>query len=562
MDSNFRVKIDVDITNLNERLKAVEQVLGKFKKSTDDASAGMAKMNNEAGRGRLVAFAFGQVIRDAGFFANDFGLGLLAISNNIPILIDQLVMMSNVSKGLGVALSLAGSVITAALTVVAYTMMYTKKATEDFYNELSKGTGEANKNALALNSLLSIAKDETLSLRQRQDAVNKINAEYKEFNGNLTVTGASSQKTSDLVDRLTKSMLLNAQATAIANEYSRLSAEMFKMQNTPLAEQAGLLDKATVYWRSFLDFINPFTGENNPIADFTKGAQAGLNKFGLKAFTSRTAELKNVMGTLESQLKGVYTQITALGLSNDKTKKSQTDLNKATEENLQLEANRFAIRLMGIKISQDAKEATDAETSSTQDLNDEIARGLYALDPIYQQTIEQTKELTESQKSANDSVRFLVQSIGSDLVNAFNSMLETGKMSFSGVIKAIGSMIKKLIAAVAAAALLSLILGSIFPGSTKVDFKSIFGMLSGLNTGGSTEFASGGIVYGPTNALIGEYAGARSNPEVVAPLDKLQSIIGNAGGGQMMPVIAETRVSGNDLSILIKRADRNRNGNY
>lgn len=42
-------------------------------------------------------------------------------------------------------------------------------------------------------------------------------------------------------------------------------------------------------------------------------------------------------------------------------------------------------------------------------------------------------------------------------------------------------------------------------------------------------FANGGIVYGPTNALIGEYAGARSNPEIVAPLNKLKDLITPVG---------------------------------
>jgi len=538
MDSNFKVNISADISKLEASIKSAQQTLSKLKGSTDEASSSMSKMNNEAGRGRLVAFAFGQVIRDAGFFANDFGLGLLAISNNIPILIDQLVLLTNVSKGLGAALSIAGSVITAALTVVAYTMMYSKKATEDFYNELAKGTGEANKNALALKSLLSIAQDETLSLRQRQDAVNRINAEYKEFNGNLTIAGASSQKTSQLVDRLTKSMLLNAQATAIANEYSRISAEMFKMQNTPLAEQAGLLDKAKVYWRSFLDFINPFTGENNPIADFTKGAQAGLNKFGLEAFTSRTKELKTTMGTLESQLKGVYTQITALGLSNDKTKKSISSANTATREQIDLTAQSVGI----------TQQNTAAQTAGNV---------------VYQNLIATLNLFQEQQKAANESVRFLVQAVGSDLVSAFSMMLESGTFSFAGILKGLNAMIKRLIAAAAAAAILSLILGTIFPKSNKTDFKSIFGMISGLNLGGGREMASGGIVSSPTRALIGEYPGARTNPEIVAPLDKLQGILANTMGmGQTGAVIAETRVSGNDLAILIKRADRNRNGNY
>ena len=41
----------------------------------------------------------------------------------------------------------------------------------------------------------------------------------------------------------------------------------------------------------------------------------------------------------------------------------------------------------------------------------------------------------------------------------------------------------------------------------------------------TTAFANGGIVSGPTLALVGEYPGASSNPEVIAPLNKLRSMI-------------------------------------
>lgn len=49
---------------------------------------------------------------------------------------------------------------------------------------------------------------------------------------------------------------------------------------------------------------------------------------------------------------------------------------------------------------------------------------------------------------------------------------------------------------------------------------------------GATAFANGGVVSGPTLALVGEYAGARNNPEVIAPLNKLRDMIepANTGG--------------------------------
>ena len=39
------------------------------------------------------------------------------------------------------------------------------------------------------------------------------------------------------------------------------------------------------------------------------------------------------------------------------------------------------------------------------------------------------------------------------------------------------------------------------------------------------KFANGGIVSGPTLAMVGEYAGASGNPEVIAPLDKLRGML-------------------------------------
>ena len=69
-------------------------------------------------------------------------------------------------------------------------------------------------------------------------------------------------------------------------------------------------------------------------------------------------------------------------------------------------------------------------------------------------------------------------------------------------------------------------------------------------------FAEGGIVSGPTAALVGEYAGARSNPEVIAPLDKLQSMIQGAGGGN---VTVTGRISGRDILLSNERANFERN---
>lgn len=64
------------------------------------------------------------------------------------------------------------------------------------------------------------------------------------------------------------------------------------------------------------------------------------------------------------------------------------------------------------------------------------------------------------------------------------------------------------------------------------------------------KFAKGGIAYGPTLGIFGEYSGASNNPEVVAPLDRLRSLIGapEGVGGNV-----EFRISGRELVGILKK---------
>jgi hypothetical protein len=81
------------------------------------------------------------------------------------------------------------------------------------------------------------------------------------------------------------------------------------------------------------------------------------------------------------------------------------------------------------------------------------------------------------------------------------------------------------------------------------------GILSGVvNKLKATDFADGGIVYGETYARVAEYSGARNNPEVIAPLDRLKSILGdtnNTIGGKV-----EFEISGDKLYGVLNNRNR------
>lgn len=64
------------------------------------------------------------------------------------------------------------------------------------------------------------------------------------------------------------------------------------------------------------------------------------------------------------------------------------------------------------------------------------------------------------------------------------------------------------------------------------------------------KYANGGIAYGPTVGIFGEYAGAKSNPEVVAPLDRLRSLIAPSQG---LTGDVRFKIEGRELVGILKK---------
>ena len=87
------------------------------------------------------------------------------------------------------------------------------------------------------------------------------------------------------------------------------------------------------------------------------------------------------------------------------------------------------------------------------------------------------------------------------------------------------------------------------------------------------KMASGGVAYGTTFAMVGEYAGANHNPEIVAPLNKMLDLLIppinvsvakavstnntlSAGGGMVVQVMPSLTREGAGISIYNKRDNK------
>mgnify|MGYP002624083598 CR=1 FL=1 len=175
---------------------------------------------------------------------------------------------------------------------------------------------------------------------------------------------------------------------------------------------------------------------------------------------------------------------------------------------------------------------------------------------------EKVKETTmEAQMSLSGAFTQIAQGIG----QAFAGAIASGENFFASLGKMILSVIGDLLIQMGTAAVLASELAKTFAvpivgaaaGLAAIALGALLkGLASKTQKQGFQKFAAGGIVSGPTLGLVGEYAGARSNPEVIAPLDKLKSLLPQGGGA--MTLGGEFVVRGQDLVVALERANTRR----
>ena len=156
-----------------------------------------------------------------------------------------------------------------------------------------------------------------------------------------------------------------------------------------------------------------------------------------------------------------------------------------------------------------------------------------------------TEKLTKAQEAHNATIQLMSDIMFSAAMSAANSQEDFFKSFIENIKKAV----KQLLIQLAVMTVINLILG----GPTMTIAKAFTGAKASVL--GLQGFEKGGLVYGPTTALIGEGVGTTaSNPEVVAPLDKLKSMIG--GGNQN--IIVEGVLRGNDIFLSNRNTSINR----
>jgi tape measure domain-containing protein len=180
-----------------------------------------------------------------------------------------------------------------------------------------------------------------------------------------------------------------------------------------------------------------------------------------------------------------------------------------------------------------AVQYTDEKISALIKMNQQLSEGLTNL--INGVLTDVATGLGEQLGNAFSGAKFQVKAL---LIPLADAIIQFGKMAIQAGITALA--IKKALTLAQAPLAIAAGIALVAIGSA---------IKNGI---AAPKLAEGGLAYGPTMATVGDNRNARVDPEVIAPLSKLKSMMGDMGIGGSL----ETRISGNDLIILLNRSQK------
>lgn len=240
---------NVNLSNKSKKLSTDLLKVNRATKSLGGSGGAMSKLKGQTINGNAAMTAFSRTIQDAPF-------GIMGVSNNITNLTEQFGYLKNKTGSSGGALkamlrdlkgfggiTLAISLATSALLVFGDKIFGTKQKVDEL-TEATKGfIGSAVKEKSILESLLTVARDDSNSREKRLRAVKKINELFPKYLGNLKLEGVNSKETANKIDELTKSLINQATVKGLLNQISEISAKKFKKENKSTEEYVTTTNK-------------------------------------------------------------------------------------------------------------------------------------------------------------------------------------------------------------------------------------------------------------------------------------------------------------------------------
>lgn len=590
--SNASVGNVKNISNVVDNLKRQYQSLGKEAATASEALENSTKRVTP--RFNSLNVSVQQVARELPALAISANTFFLAISNNLPILADSisavrkenLELIASGQKAVPVWKQVAGSLLswqTALVAGVTILSMYGEeifnvagemsglskvtKTQIDRQKELNdsqqKGAQNAQEELTKLKLLYQASQDITRPMAERKRAVDELKKSYPKYLGNLTEEEILTGKAATQYKNLTNAIVSSAKARAAQDkivEYAKKEIENEALLTELYAKREQMVSRLTKEQQLLTDLSR--TGEAQ---EFQVGI-VSVVQGKVDAIDKDIARLKNenedILKLQKDLAKGIKVEditfdssenekntnknlATIGGLINKINELKEVQLKASEEQAIALEkeiclyeerlnlVNKTIIAGAEGNLSKGSTELLKAPNIQAMDVP-AIEFPLKIDEKSYQRVQQKIREsgyvfVKEAQITARQMSGILSNSI-QGFMEGFGEAVASGNgleilrsflLSLMDMLQQFGSA---LIAATAAA---------------KAALQNI------------TAFAAGGIVSGPTLALVGEYSGASNNPEVIAPLNKLRSML-EPTGLSAKSLYLETKVKGKDLYIALR----------
>lgn len=586
----------------------------------------------------------GRIVRDAPF-------GFIAIQNNLNPMLESFQRLQKESgstgsalkslgkeligpAGLGIALSVVSAIIIKypdLLSLVSKEAALAAKNQKDYTDAMASSIAPAQTQITTLNNLLSIARDSSQSLQTQKNAIAEINRLYPERLKFLNQENINSSAAKEAIDKVTQSLILQAQAQAASNLLTKANEALMKAQNGELSDNvdnwdafflglknvgnltntvADLQKKAAANQKTA---INDATKQQEKYSEILKGIQAQLAKIG--GFTPPPPprppkkepidEITKALKQLNEARLNLSTQIGIDPIS--RMLKDAELLKEGISKLIELKAPEALIIKLQAQLDEEAPAAIAADIKrkfvtptipyppipvpivpvmDNQEVKDAITKGqaeIFAIThgielPVnfkFMSAAEADKWFEDIKKHVPKTAKEIAEAFNKGLTDTIEKGLEdmagafaeglgnliSGKSGnpFAGVYDVIAGVMESL-----GKTLIGLGIGLEAIRTALKTLNPFVAIGAGValialaqvvkNSVSHMAMAEGGIVTGPTRALIGE-----AGPEVVFPLDRLREFIRPA---QAQVVVLETRVRGSDIWLSQSRTNERRGRTY
>jgi hypothetical protein len=239
----------------------------KYYQQLDLLENTVGQAQRRVGQYERAQFSLNQVLREAPAFANSLQTGFMAISNNLPMLVDEFKKLKESTGSSYQAFKVLATGLfsfqTALLVGITALTVYGKEIGEwfsslgegaDKYDAVIQAQKEMNsisvesaktfsKEKVELTALLAVAQDETKSKLERSAAIKKINDQMPDHLGNITLENVKTAEGIKIINSYIETLGKKALAQAYISKIQTLYVKLIDAENSSVQDNITLWDQ-------------------------------------------------------------------------------------------------------------------------------------------------------------------------------------------------------------------------------------------------------------------------------------------------------------------------------